>query len=213
MRFYESAAAIAVAAISLAACGGGGGGGMSTSSPPAYPTAAPTTAPTTAPTGAPTAAPQVIKIALPQGSMGSYTDPVFGTIGGYTQNTSSQVLGFVPGAQVMLQNVAPSTPHTFSVIGTAGFSAVPSMGPSGGNTIGAGFASGAINGGQLIGPFTLAQGTYYFGCAFHYVPSGSTPSMRDVIVVQPGAQPGAQATPVPQPTGTNTPYTCPGGYC
>ncbi|HVA38854.1 MAG TPA: hypothetical protein VNJ51_14710 [Candidatus Dormibacteraeota bacterium] len=185
----------------LAACGGGGSGGMYGGST--------VTTPYVSPTPAATAQPQVIGLALPQSTIGTVTDPTFGVIGGYTQSTYSQVLAFVPGSQVMLRNLAASTPHTLDVIGNAagGFPSSPALSttPAGGSTLTAGYASGTLNGGSLIGPLTLAQGTYFIGCAFHY----ATNAMRDVLIVQPNATPGPQAT----PPSSGAVIPCPGNYC
>ncbi|TAM91635.1 hypothetical protein EPN42_02990 [bacterium] len=197
---------IAFAAVAaLAACGGGsggGGGGGTAYTPPSNNPPA---------TNPPVSTQQVVSMALPQSTIGQETDPTWGLVGGFTQTTGSQVLAFAPGSQVMLKNLASSTQHTLNVIasgvmpGMAFPSVTLSTSAAGGSTIGSGFASGALNGGQLAGPFTLAQGTYYVGCAFHYL----TNTMRDVLIVQANATPGPQAT--PPPSGSGNP--CPGGYC
>jgi len=184
----------------LAACGGGGGGTVYT--PPAP--------------GPSTSTQQVIGLALPQSSIGVEPDPTWGAVGGFTQATYSQVLAFAPGAQVMVKNLgsgASAQPHTLDVIASGvtpgmAFPASPSLSPNaaGGSSIGSGFASGTLTAGQLLGPFTLVQGTYFIGCAYHYVSNG----MRDVLIVQPAAAPGPQATPPPSGGGGNP---CPGGYC
>lgn len=213
MRFYRYAAVFAVAAVALAACGGGGGGGGGNGTPPIPgptlgPTATPAPTATPVPSTAPTAAPQVIGIALPVGTMGSVNDATFGLLGGFTQNSASQVLGFVPGAQVMVKNIGGSV-HTLNVIGTSGFGTGTSATSASGSSFTTGYSSGLLSLNQTAGPFTLAAGTYYIGCGVHY----SSNTMRDVVIVAPNATPGPQATPVPQPTGTNPPNTCPGGYC
>lgn len=144
---------------------------------------------------------QVIRVNSPA-VLGTVADPVFGTVGGYTQSLSSQVMAFAPGTQVMIANVsAPATgkTHTLNVLGTSSFpdpaSTTLSKAASGGNTLTTGYASGDIVPGKLVGPVTLLQGTYYIGCAYHY-PDGH----RDVIVVQANATPGPQATPPPSAT-------------
>lgn len=205
----RSIPAITLAAIaSLAACGGGGSSGSgSTYTPPSSNPMA-SNPPATSP---PVSTQQVVSMALPQSTIGQETDPTWGLIGGFTQTTGSQVLAFAPGSQVMLKNLASNVQHTLDVIAsgvTPGMpfpSTSPSLNAAGGSTIGAGFASGPLNGGQLAGPFTLAQGTYYIGCAFHYLSNG----MRGVLIVQANATPGPQAT--PPPSGGGNP--CPGGYC
>jgi hypothetical protein len=176
------------ASLALAACGGGGGGG----STPAV------TSATAAPTTAATAAPQVITMSLPDvGAMGQVNDPTYGLVGGYTQQVYSQVLAFVPGAQVMITNGQPVYQHTFNVISQTGFNASqPSTTASGGNALSATYASGTLNPAQSVGPVTLAAGIYYIGCGFHYL----TDKMRTVLVVAANATPGPQATPVPGDT-------------
>jgi len=221
--------ACAVVATALTAgCGGGGSGIVAptpvatatptagaatpTATPTAHATATPTPVVTATPTPAPTATPaaviQVINASLPGNGIGTEVDPTFGDVSGYTQRDYSQVLGFVPGAMVMVRNNDTSAPHTFSTVGTTGFTANPTLSTTaaGGSTIGTGFSTGRINGGgTLSGPYTLASGTYYMGCAYHYSAFG----MRTVLVVAAGATPGAQAT--PDPGGTPAP-TPPPGY-
>ena len=194
---------LAITAALLAACGGGGGGGATPS------TAAVTTTPTSTPTQAPTATPQVITMALPGGSaIGTETDPTFGAVAGYTEQTYSQVLAFAPGAQIMIVNGQPAssaTPHTLNVLSQSGFPANPAIATtaSGGSTLAAGFRSGSINAGSQVGPITLSAGTYYIGCGFHYLSNG----MRTVLVVAANTNPGPQATPVPADTPVpNNPY-------
>lgn len=192
--FVLGAVAVGFAAM-LAACGGGGGtsagGGGGIIAPPA-----PTPTPPT------TSTQQVITMALPSTAMGSRSDPTFGLIGGFTQQLYSQVLGFAPGTQVMIQNGQNSLPHTLGVVSTTGFNSGSSLSlqPTGGSTIQAGFNTGNINGGALAGPFTLAAGTFYIGCAYHY----TSDTMRTVLQVAAGATPGPQASP-PTPTQTAPP--------
>jgi hypothetical protein len=190
--FAATAVAVAFAA-SLAACGGGG-----SSSGGAPPVPNPTATPP------PVSTQQVVIAALPSSVMGERTDPTFGAIGGYTQQTFSQVLGFAPGSQIMVQNGQTTTPHTLGVVSTTGFDAGGALSASatGGSTIQAGFNTGTINPGALVGPFTLVAGTYYIGCAFHY---GNAPSMRTVLQVAANATPGPQATAPPGSTSTPDP--------
>jgi hypothetical protein len=177
----------------LAACGGGGSG--SGASTPV--TVAATAAPTTAATTAATAAPQVVTMSLPDvGAMGQENDPTFGLVGGYTQQTYSQVLGFAPGSQVMIMNGQPGIQHTFDVVSTTGFNGTATTAASGGSTLSSTFATGAVNPGQSVGPVTLTAGTYFIGCGFHFVSN----KMRTVLVVAAAATPGPQATPVPGDT-------------
>lgn len=192
----------ALVAASIAACGGGG----STNLPVApIPGASGVPVTTPVPSGAPVASPtpstgpstqQVVTMAEPITAIGSLVDPTFGLIGGYTQQTRSQVLGFAPGSQIMIRNGQANTPHTFSVISTTGFTGAPtSFTASGGSTIATGFTTGTVNGAALIGPFTLTAGTFFIGCAFHY----TSENMRTVLVVAANATPGPQATPPPAP--------------
>jgi hypothetical protein len=193
----------AVAASTLVvACGGGGGGG---STPPASVTGNP--APT--PTAVITATPQQITMSLPGATgIGTETDPTFGAIAGYTEQIYSQVLGFVPGAQIMIvngQSAASATPHTLNVLSQTSFPASPTLTTTavGGSTIAAGFQSGSIAPGTTVGPFTLTAGLYYIGCGFHFLSNG----MRTVLDVATAATPGPQATAVAaDPVQTNNPY-------
>jgi len=144
-------------------------------------------------------------MALPTTAMGVVQDPTYGTIGGYTQALYSQTLAFAPGSQIMIQNGQLGTPHTFGVDSTTGFDAsgaALNTSATGGNTIQAGFNTGSVNGGASAGPFTLAAGIYYIGCAFHY----QSNTMRTVLDVAASATPGPQAT---APPGQATPP--PGG--
>jgi len=187
----------------LAACSGGGsslgaGGGGGVNPPP---TAAPTQGPSTQ---------QIISLALPSTSIGQVVDPTFGLVGGYTQSTYSQVLAFVPGAQIMIRNAQlSSAPHTLGDTGGSSFPigqpATLSPTASASGTFSSGWQSGNLNPGQLIGPITLTAGTYFIGCAYHYASN----TMRDVLVVAAAATPGPQATQAP---GAPTPApTNPGG--
>ena len=190
---------VSCAAVASACSGGGGGGGYGGGS-------------TTTPTAAPTTSLQVVRLALPTSSMGYVTDPTFGRVGGYTQTNYSQVLGFAPGAQIMIQNDDSTTVHTFG--DTGGHGSFPTSGSglsttaAGGSTVSSGFQTGTLNIGQLAGPFTLTAGTYYIGCAYHYASN----SMRDVLVVSAGAAPGPAATQNPGLSSTPPPYGGGGGY-
>ena len=191
--FALAAAAVAVTAV-LAACGGGGGGGTG-----GYVAPPPVATPTPTPT---TSTQQVVTMALPTSVMGSRMDPTFGLIGGYTQQTYSQVLAFAPGSQIMVHNGQAAVPHTLGVVSTTAFTsgAALSTSATGGSTISTGFNTGTVVGGGNAGPFTLAAGTYYIGCAFHYASN----AMRTVLQVATGATPGPQATP-PVPNATPSP--------
>ncbi len=187
----------------LGACGGNTGPALNGGTTAVPPTALP---PSVAPTVAPPSTQQVVTAALPSSAIGQVSDARFGLVGGYTQNLFSQVLGFVPGARIMIRNGQSSgIPHTLGDTGAASFPAGQpaslSTVASAATTISHGWQSGTIAAGQSVGPFTLAMGTYFIGCAFHYASN----NMRDVLVVAANATPGPQATPqagvpVPNPS-------------
>ncbi len=177
----------AVLAALLAACGGGyGGGGGSTYTPPGSSPGGGTPAPIGAMT---------IGFALPSGTIGT-VNTSFGEIGGYTQSVYSQVIAFPPGTTVTLKNLSSGTPHTLNVLSTSSFPSNPTLdtSASGGTTLAAGYRSGAIAGGGTASLTLSNPGTYFIGCAFHYM---NSPSMRGVIEVSSNATPGPQATPPP----------------
>ncbi len=155
---------------------GGGGGGGSPSPPP----------------------PGGIGVAIPSGKIGVVDDPVWGTVGGYTQAQTSQVLAFPPGAKVTITNLSSSTPHTLNVIAQTNgpppnWPSNPSLSfsPLGNGVLGAGYASGTLNGGQSVTVKLTKPGIYLIGCAFHYVSN----EMRGVIEVVASATPGPTASP------------------
>lgn len=188
----------------LAACGGG-----SSSPGPIVPPGgnpAPTSAPSVPASQVPQSTSQVVSLALPTTAIGRETDPTFGLVGGYTQSTYSQVLGYAPGMQVMIRNGDSARAHTLGDLNSGSFppnSGALSAVATGSATFAAGWQSGNLNPGQMVGPITLSAGTYYIGCAYHY----ASDTMRDVLVVAAGATPGPQATqqpgaPTPAPTST-----------
>lgn len=190
------ALAVAVAGLAVAACGGvrGGGGGVM-------------------------ALPQIdgdlalyanlpkdtIGEELPSEGIGTVKSKKWvATLGGFTQTTYSQALGFPPGTKITIRNISTSITHTLDVVKVitkppAIFPANPklSVPPKGGTKLEAGYASGPIKPGKSV-TVTLEAGIYLIGCAFHYH-SG----MRDVLVVAAHATPGPQGTPAPR--GTRTP--------
>ncbi|GAC1307873.1 MAG: hypothetical protein NVSMB19_20830 [Vulcanimicrobiaceae bacterium] len=199
-----------VAIGTLAACGGG-----STSLAPgplSGPVGAPNVGPSAPATQIPQATNQVVSVALPTTAIGRVTDPIFGLIGGYTQSVYSQVLGFPPGMQIVIRNAESARPHTLGDLNSKGFPAgagALSAVATGSATFAAGWQSGNLNPGQIVGPVTLTAGTYYIGCLYHY----TSDTMRDVLVVAAAATPGPQATQqpgAPTPRPTNAPGG--GGY-
>jgi cytochrome oxidase Cu insertion factor (SCO1/SenC/PrrC family) len=189
MKRTAPAAAFSFAAVcAVAACTNGGGlstpgtGGGGGGSPSPLPSAA-------------------IGVGIPTGKIGVENDPVWGTVSGYTQNQTSQVLAFAPGAKITIQNLSSTTPHTLNVIGqTKGpppeWPKNPSLSfsPSGG-ALGTGYASGTLNPGASVTVTLSNPGIYLIGCAFHYIEF----NMRDVIQVVAGATPGPTASPGPGP--------------
>jgi cytochrome oxidase Cu insertion factor (SCO1/SenC/PrrC family) len=139
-----------------------------------------------------------IGVGIPTGTIGVEDDPVWGTVSGYTQNKTSQVLAYPPGATVAVTNLSSTSPHTLNVIGVASspppnWPKNPSLSfyPSGNGVIGSNYASGTINPGKSVKIKLTNPGTYLIGCAFHYIEF----SMRDVIEVVAGATPGPTASP------------------
>jgi plastocyanin len=188
-------------AASLAACGGGGGGYGASGGTGSTGSNAPTGV-----TGF------TIGFAQPDGTIGVVNDPSFGTVGGYTQNVYSQTVAFAPGTVVTLRNLSAATDHTLNVLSTTSFPASPSLPTtaSGGSTLAAGFTSGTIHGGGTLSVTLATAGTYYIGCAYHYM---DAVSMRDVIQVSTTATPGPQATPQPSGGGGGLGGGCVGPYC
>ena len=141
-----------------------------------------------------------IGIGIPTGKIGVENDPTWGTVSGYTQNATSQVMAFPPGSKITVKNLSTTTPHTLNVVTVssgppANFPPSPSLSfsPKGNGVLAAGYASGTINQGSTL-TLTLSKvGIYLIGCAFHYVEF----HMRDVIQVEAGATPGPTASPGP----------------
>ncbi len=188
MRLAAPAAVFVAAAVcAVAACTNGGGlgsvgnGGGGGGSPSPLPSAA-------------------IGVGIPTGKIGVEDDPVWGTISGYTQSQTSQILAFAPGAKITIQNLSSSSPHTLNVIGQVKKPPVnwpknPSLSfyPSGNGVLGTDYASGTLNPGASVTVTLSNPGIYLIGCAFHYIEF----SMRDVIQVVAGATPGPTASPGP----------------
>ncbi|MBV9333707.1 MAG: SCO family protein [Candidatus Eremiobacteraeota bacterium] len=140
-----------------------------------------------------------IGVDIPTGKIGVENDPVWGTVSGYTQQQTSQVLAFPPGATITITNLSTGgVPHTLNVIAqTKGpppqWPASPSLSfsPSGNGVLGTNYASGTINPGKSVKVKLSNPGIYLIGCAFHYISN----QMRDVIQVVAGATPGPTASP------------------
>jgi protein SCO1/2 len=125
---------------------------------------------------------------------------VWGTISGYTQNQTSQIMAYPPGAVVTITNLSSTSPHTLNVIGVtngppANWPQNPSLSfyPSGNGVLGSNYASGTINAGASVKVKLKNPGIYLIGCAFHYIEF----SMRAIIEVSASATPGPTASPGP----------------
>ncbi len=141
-----------------------------------------------------------IGVAIPTGKIGVENDPVWGTVSGYTEEQTSQIMAFAPGATVTITNLSSTTPHTLNVIAVGGtpppnWPANPSLSfsPSGSGVLGADYASGSLNPGSSVKVKLSSPGIYLLGCAYHYIEF----NMRDVIQVVAGATPGPTASPGP----------------
>ena len=151
--------------------------------------------------GAPSPLPSAaIGVAIPTGKIGVENDPVWGTISGYTEAKTSQILAFPPGSTITIQNLSSTTPHTLNVINTTNgpppkWPSNPSLtfSPSGNGVMGRNYASGTLNPGSSVKVKLSNPGIYLIGCAFHYFGL----NMRDVIQVVAGATPGPTASPGP----------------
>jgi protein SCO1/2 len=141
-----------------------------------------------------------IGVGIPTGKIGVENDPVWGTVSGYTQAQTSQVLAFPPGAKITIKNLSSTTPHTLNVIGERSgpppnFPSNPSLSfyASGNGVLSTKYASGSLNPGASVTVTLSKPGIYLIGCAYHYIEF----QMRDVIQVVAGATPGPTASPGP----------------
>ncbi len=141
-----------------------------------------------------------IGVGIPTGKIGVENDPVWGTVSGYTQEQTSQIMAFPPGVTITITNLSTTSPHTLNVIGVGGtpppnWPQNPSLSfsPSGNGVLGPGYASGSLNPGSSVKVKLTNPGVYLLGCAYHYIEF----SMRDVIQVVAGATPGPTASPGP----------------
>jgi plastocyanin len=184
MRLERMGASLAMLIAGVAACTNGGGlGSISTGGGSGPPSPLPSAG---------------VGIGIPTGKIGVVNDPVWGTVSGYTQNKTSQVLALAPGAKITLENLSSNTPHTLNVIATTSgpppkWPANPSLSftPKGNGVLGTGYASGSINPGGTVTVTLSKPGIYLIGCAYHYVEL----QMRDVVQVVAGATPGPTASP------------------
>ncbi|HEX4012642.1 MAG TPA: hypothetical protein VHX17_01995 [Candidatus Cybelea sp.] len=188
-----AALSLAIAAATLAACAGGGTGtgasGSNTVLLPSYNKNVAVFA---------TVPKDTIGEELPGEGLGSIMDPHWkATLGGFTQTSFSQALGFPTGTKITLENLSGSISHTMDVVkkikkAPAKFPQDPSLvtSPRGNGVLGPKFASGILSPGKSVSVMLSKAGTYLIGCAFHY-----SEGMRDVIVVKAKATPGPQATP------------------
>jgi plastocyanin len=143
---------------------------------------------------------------LPGEGIGSMHSGYWGaTLGGFTQMTYAQSLGFPPGTKLTIRNLSKKISHTLNVVAKiagrpAKFPANPTLSQKaeGKGVLGVGYASGVIKPGGSVTVTLSNPGTYLIGCAFHY-----KDGMQDVFVVSKTAKPGQQATPMPKATSTS----------
>jgi plastocyanin len=202
------AIAVAVAGLAVSACGGrfaSGGAGAAGGSTMMLP---------------PIDSDLIMEATMPKDSIGEelpgeglgqvYSGHWKALVGGFTQKTYSQTLGFPPGTKITIHNLSKSVTHTLDVVKVdygppAGFPKNPKLSvPAHGHALlELGYASGPIKPGKTVTVTLAKAGKYLVGCAFHY-----GEGMRTVIVVENGATPGPQATaPRGKPTPTPTPHS------
>lgn len=183
------AAVSTVLAAALAQGCGGGYGGTSYQAPPPPPSS-------------PTPGP-VVHVNFFGNGNGSIPAgaPFNATVTGYTQQAHAQVMAFAPGEMITITN-DDTVMHTINV-----HSSFPAMdtdtSASGTNVFADGYRSGLISPGSSVGPLmvTNTAGNLFVDCGVHYVDG-----MKDGIIVQVGATPGPEATPVSG--GNCTGYGC-----
>ncbi|MGA8534873.1 MAG: hypothetical protein WB615_12265 [Candidatus Tumulicola sp.] len=136
--------------------------------------------------------PKTIGEELPGEGVGTKNDPTWGTVGGFTQSTTAQVLAFPPNTVVTITNLSSTITHTLNVVKKvrkppANFPPNPVLStlPQGNGILAKGYASGAIHPGKSVTVTLSEKGTYLIGCAFHY-----HEGMQDVIRVNAKATPG-----------------------
>ncbi len=182
-----------VALLSIAVgCGGGGSSGVGGGGTLPTPQPSPSTMPT-------------VHLNFFGTANGVFADSTFGNVSGFTQQKHAQVLGLAPGTQVILTN-NDSVTHTLNV-----FSAFPTPGPQStapapnGGIFGVGYQSGPLAPGQSTGVLTVTSttGNLFIICGIHF-----SFGMRDGAIVEVGATPGPQATPMPAASGMCHGYGC-----
>lgn len=137
---------------------------------------------------------------LPSEGVGQIKDPKWkAMLGGFTQTSRSQALGFPPDTKITIHNMSKKYTHTLDVVkviqkAPAVFPKNPdlSVGAKGGDKLAPGYASGPIKPGKSVTVTLVKEGIYLIGCAFHY-----SSGMHDVLVVGKAAHGGPQATPAP----------------
>ena len=127
-------------------------------------------------------------------------------LGGFTQETYSQALGFPTNTKLTIHNLSTKYTHTLDVVKV--ITAPPAVFPKGiklpikaegDGKLAAGYASGPIKPGQSVTVTLTKAGIYLIGCAYHY-----DLGMHDVLTVGPHAGPGPQATPTPHGGGSGS---------
>ncbi len=196
-RLGSVGAVLALSVIAMAGCGGSGGSSAGIGGGPR---------PNPSPAGSPPVTTlNVVHINFFGPGNGVFNDATFGPVSGYTQHLHAQVLGLTPGEAITLTN-NDTTAHTFNVFASGFPSGTLDSTPSGGTVLQDGYRSGAIAPGASVTLTVGPAGKYFIACAFHF---GMSPSMRDGLMVQVGAVPGAEATPAATPgTGGCTGYGC-----
>jgi hypothetical protein len=133
---------------------------------------------------------------LPGEGVGTVHDSFWqATLGGFTQQSFSQALGFPPRTVLTIKNISNNISHTFNEVKKikgppATFPSNPSLKiPASGGKFGKGYASGSISPGGSVKVTLGRAGIYLIGCAFHY-----REGMQDVFVVAAHATPGPQGT-------------------
>lgn len=137
---------------------------------------------------------------------GSIMTPPFGVVTGFTQQAHAEVMAFSPGEQITVTN-NDTTAHTINVFAGA----YPTPGPQStasvpnGGVFGPGYQSGVLQPGQTTTALTVTNtpGNLFIICGIHF-----SSGMQDGVIVQVGATPGPEATPVGGSGGGCQGYGC-----